>query len=585
MKTSGKGLYLGNARLPTEHYEVKEWTPKMFTSLKKCSTDIVYFAEKHFTIVDPDKGKTKIKLFAYQKRILRALRDNRFNIMLASRQCGKTTIMTIYALWLCCFQKDKRVLIVANKEDTAIGIFRRIRMAYELLPNWLKTGVKEWGKTGAIFSNDSAIHVSTTSEDAGRSGSYNCLIIDEMAFIDAHIVDPFWNAVFPVISRSNKSKCVIASTPNGVGNLFHSLWSQAQTEESPWNPERVDWWEMPGRDEDWKRETIAAMGSLEAFDQEFGNTFLQSGDAMLNPELLRKFAIDLMLPKFKYEDDCYSIWNEPKEGRLYAAGVDVAEGVGQDASCIQIIDITNLTNIKQSAIYHSNTIDPYNFSSKCHEILQQWGSPPVLVERNNCGAQVVDKLVLDMMYPRIVDYQPSAKGKNFNNRRGIINHTNSKYKGVVNMRYWLNKMLAIDIYDEDTQKELQSFVKHKNGRWAARNGTGVHDDRVMAMLWALFILETEVTKKWFEIAEFDENDKPLRLEPLDWGVGDFMKPSQLYDAKNPREDAYAPVLLGRDSHYMDQDIDDLRSQGWVEASSMPWYSDQTFGNGQMTMWQ
>ena len=31
----------------------------------------------------------------------------------------KTTTITIYALWIVCFQNDKRITIVANKKDTA----------------------------------------------------------------------------------------------------------------------------------------------------------------------------------------------------------------------------------------------------------------------------------------------------------------------------------------------------------------------------------------------------------------------------------------------------------------------------------
>jgi hypothetical protein len=562
MKTREKGLYLGNQNLPTEHYAVDHWTPKMLKDLRKCSTDIVYFAENFFTIVDPDKGKTKIKLFKYQKRILRSLRDNRYNIMLASRQCGKTTIMTIYALWLCCFQKDKRVMIVANKEDTAIGIFRRIKMAYELLPNWLKTGVKKWGETGCIFSNDSSIGVSTTSTDSGRSHSCNVLIIDEMAFVDAHIMNEFWNSVYPIISRSKKSKIIIASTPNGEGNLFHKLYSSAQAG-GAWHPERVDWWEMPGRDEEWKAETIAAMGSREAFDQEFGNTFLQSGESMLDPDLLQKFDVDIMIPKFSYDDGAYKIFEEPREHGLYVAGVDVAEGVKKDSSVIQIMDLTNLDDIKQSAIYRSNTIEPYDFTKKLFDTMKEWGSPPCLIERNNCGGQVVDRMVREYMYEKIVDYAPTVKGKNFNGRRGVICHTNAKYKGVTNMRYWVNQLKAVTVYDEITQSEFKNFIRYPNGKWAARKGDDIHDDTVMSMIWALMMLEEEVTKNWFEILETDDNGKPSKLGPIDYGVADYMTPiHEIHDSLNPRDHAYAPVIFGVNGNVADADMAELQMEGW-----------------------
>jgi hypothetical protein len=99
--------------------------------------------------------------------------------------CGKsliptsnTTLMTIYALWIICFKPDQRILIIANKEKTAISIFSRIRLAYEKLPNYLKPGVATYGKTGMSLGNGSSIGISTTSSDAARGESINCLTKD-----------------------------------------------------------------------------------------------------------------------------------------------------------------------------------------------------------------------------------------------------------------------------------------------------------------------------------------------------------------------------------------------------------------------
>ena len=131
--------YLGNPNLPTSQAEF-EFTPEMIKEIAKCKQNILNFAENHFYIVNLDVGRVKIKLHPYQKRILRSLRDNRFVCLLSSRQAGKTTVMTIYCLWLACFQDDQRILLVANKEETAKEIFSRIRLAYENLPNYLKPG-------------------------------------------------------------------------------------------------------------------------------------------------------------------------------------------------------------------------------------------------------------------------------------------------------------------------------------------------------------------------------------------------------------------------------------------------------------
>ena len=171
-KTKKREFYLGNTSLPTPEatYDYTS-NPDWLKDIQKCQKNILYFAENFFYITNLDEGKIKIKLRPFQKRILRSLRDNRFVCLLASRQIGKTTLMTIYALWIACFTEDQRILVVANKEQTAINIFKRIRTAYQKLPNYLKPGAVEYGKTSMTLGNGSSIGISTTSSDAGRGDS------------------------------------------------------------------------------------------------------------------------------------------------------------------------------------------------------------------------------------------------------------------------------------------------------------------------------------------------------------------------------------------------------------------------------
>jgi hypothetical protein len=558
---NNKDLYLGNTSLPTENAEF-EWTPKMVNDLKKSRRNILHFAENFFYIVNLDRGRDKISLYNYQKRILRALRDNRFNIVLSSRQSGKTTLMTIYALWMCCFYEDQRILIVANKEQTAINIFKRVRMAYEMLPNWLKPGVREYGKTAMTLGNGSSIGISTTSSDAGRGDSCNVLILDELAFIDNHLVENFWKSVYPIISSSKKSKIFIASTPNGTENLFYNLYSNAIKGDNNWHPERVDWHEVPGRDEQWKDDTIRSLGSKDAFDQEFGNKFIESGESIVDDDLYQKFNIDIEEPQYIYEEGHYHIWREPRPENIYVAGVDIAEGVHENATVIQVLDITNIEEIEQVACYCSNEISPYNFTTKLLEILKHWGSPPALIERNNCGSQVVDNLKNQYGYENIVNYAPNIKSKTYD-RPGVIAHTNTKYKGVTNMRYWVNELKCVTIRDKETIHELKNFIRYPNGTWAARKGEGLLDDRVMSLIWALMILEVEITEKFFEIVRLDDNNKPLELKIFDFGLRAFEDPTKLFVNEAKQEEFHQMPILFPNAQGAENEIHNLEEQGWT----------------------
>ena len=553
-----KQNYLNNPNLPTVDSQY-EYTSEMVRDIKKCTINILYFAENFFYIVSLDEGKQTIDLHLCQKRVLRKMRDNRFFILLASRQIGKTTLMTIYALRVACFQQDQSILIVANKEGTAIEIFRRIRLAYEELPNWLKPGVKEYGKTSMSLANGCRIGISTTTGTAARGQSINVLVLDELAFIESHLVEEFWKSVYPIVSSSKKSKIFIASTANGTGNLFHNVYTGAEQKRNGWACDKILWNEIPGRDEKWKQETIATIGSVDAFNQEFNCEFLDSGESSVGDELYERLSIYIKDPLYIMEDGHYQIWEEPKDDRIYVAGVDVSEGIDKDASVIQIIDVTDLTSIRQVACYHNNGMSPVNFTGKLNDILLQWGRPLALIERNNCGAQVVDNLRHIHGYDNIVSWGSAIVGRQ-KDQLGIVVHTNTKFIGVTNMRYWVNQLQVVQIRDANLLKEFKNFVRHTNGTWSAKKGAGYHDDRVMSIIWALLILDKVLVDKHFEVVQTDQNNRPLILRQIDYGTKYYTSPSSFYNDKDGTSSALPTLLNDQDNGYDEMDM--LMKQGF-----------------------
>lgn len=79
-----------------------------------------------------------------------------------------STSYTIFALWYSIINKEKTILICANKFNTAKDILSRIKLAYEELPNWLKPGVVEWNKGAVTFDNGCKIMAEATSGSSGR---------------------------------------------------------------------------------------------------------------------------------------------------------------------------------------------------------------------------------------------------------------------------------------------------------------------------------------------------------------------------------------------------------------------------------
>jgi hypothetical protein len=426
-----------------------------------------------------------------------------------------TTTITVYALWIVCFQSDKRITIVANKEITAKEIFSRIKMAFEQLPVWMKPSVKSWRKDGFVLSNDSAITISTTSSSGPRGSTSNLLIIDEMAHCPNELMRELWKSAIPIISSMKKSQIVVISTPNGTDNKFYELYQDSQKEGSEWHLEIVNWWDVPGRDEEWAKKTMALMGSKDDFEQEYCNKFHLEGKTAIDPELLKSLKEQCIEPVLVMDNGSYKIFQQPNPESFYVIGVDVGEGIGRTNTVAQILDVSDLTNIRQVATYATNQMSPFHFGTRLMGVLEDWGRPPILVENNNNGQQVLDVLCHTHNYESVVSYHFEGFSKHYNteNRFGIHNHTNTRYKGVTNFRYWMNSLNAVKLFDIDTLLELNNFVRQPNFTFSKRNDSDL-DDRVLSLIWALFILEPAVAEKYYNIVDVDDQGRPLKIRPL-----------------------------------------------------------------------
>jgi hypothetical protein len=291
--------------------------------------------------------------------------------------------------------------------------------------------------------------------------------------------------------------------------------------------------------------------------------FLQKGESSIDAELFEKFKSMCSDAVLILQDGKYKIWKMPQDNRLYIAGVDIAEGIGQDYSVVQILDITDLTNIEQVACFRSNDVDVPNFTTQLHEILTQWGKPLAMIERNNCGAQVVDNLYHMHKYENIINYGAAVAGRK-KEQLGVVAHTNTKHKGVINMRYWVNELQCIRFNDVNTIQELKEFVRKPNGTWSARGSC--KDDCVMSLIWALMALDNDanngICQRYFEILSVDDNGKPSAIKGMDFGLKYYTRPVNALAAYAQDADAVAPICFGNDSMQVDE-VQDLIAAGWT----------------------
>ena len=215
----------------------------------KCKMDVHYFAEKYCWVKGEKGEPVKLKLRDYQQEILDNFFNNRFNILMASRQTGKTISSSIMMLHFVLFNNNKNVLVTANKLDTAVEVLDKMREIYQRLPFFLQQGILNWNQKFMVFENKSRIKGFATTKTASIGQSADFLYLDEFAYLPDNIADKFYKSVFPTIANIENSKIIITSTPNGF-NLFHKLLMEAEKpegEKSSYVAKRVYWWQVPKR--------------------------------------------------------------------------------------------------------------------------------------------------------------------------------------------------------------------------------------------------------------------------------------------------------------------------------------------------
>ena len=276
--------YLGNPLLKKANTPI-EFTKDNIEQYIKCKNDPVYFARNYIKIVSLDHGLVPFDMYKFQEKLISNFHDHRFNICKMPRQSGKSTTVVSYLLHYAIFNDNVNIAILANKASTARDLLGRLQLAYENLPKWMQQGVLIWNKGSLELENGSKIVAASTSASAVRGGSYNIVFLDEFAFVPNNVAEEFFSSVYPVISSGKSTKMIIVSTPHGM-NHFYKIWHDAERKKNEYISTEVHWSDVPGRDEEWRRQTIANT-SEQQFAVEFECEFLGSVGTLINASKLR----------------------------------------------------------------------------------------------------------------------------------------------------------------------------------------------------------------------------------------------------------------------------------------------------------
>ena len=470
-----KESYLGNPNVKRDGV-LQQWTPELLKEYKKCMDDPAYFCRTYVKVIALDSGLVNFNLYPYQQDMFQHFEDNRFNVVLACRQSGKSISACAYLLWFVLFHSEKTVAVLANKGATAREMLSRITLMLENIPFFLQPGCKALNKGSLEFSNNSRIIAAATSGSSIRGMSVNLLYLDEFAFVER--AAEFYTSTYPVISSGAETKVIITSTANGIGNQFHKIWEGAVQGINEFQPFRVDWWDVPGRDENWKAQTVANTSQLQ-FDQEFGNTFFGTGDTLISADCL--LNLRAKPPKRLLEGGLLKIYEEPVKGHDYVMTVDVSKGRGQDYSTFNLIDIS-VRPFAQVAVYRNNTISPILFPNVIYKFAKVYNDAYVVIESNDQGSVVCNGLYHDLEYENM-HVESAIKA----NALGIEITRKTKRLGCSAIKDILETN-KINIVDEQTILEISTF-EAKGQSYEATDGN--HDDLMMNLVMFGYFVSTQ----------------------------------------------------------------------------------------------
>lgn len=471
----------------------------------KCAQDPAYFMKKFCMIQHPIRGKIPFELYDFQEKTVREFKDNRFNIILKSRQLGISTLSAGYSLWLMTFFQDKNILVIATKQEVAKNLVTKVRVMHANLPSWLKQRCVEDNKLNLRYMNGSQIKAVSSGPEAARSEALSLLILDEAAFIDK--IDEIWTASQQTLTTGGS--CIALSTPNGVGNWFHKTWIDAEEATGMFNPIKLHWTVHPDRTQEWRDEQDTLLGPSSAA-QECDCDFLTSGTGVIDPIILEKMRKSLCIDPIEKRgiDSNMWVWEPPNYTKDYLVCADVGRGDSADYSAFHVIELETLTQVAE----YKGRINTKDFGNMLVSVATEYNDALLIIENNNIGWATIQQ-VIDRDYPNLfytskdlqyVDVQHQVTNKHYREEKSMVAgfSTTSKTRPlIISKLEEFFREESVVIRSNRLIDELLTFV-YINNRAQAMNG--YNDDLVMSFAIGLWVRDTalrlrtqgvELTKK------------------------------------------------------------------------------------------
>ena len=508
----------------------------------KCMKSTPYALKTYLQTYDNTVSKyVPLELFPDQISLVEDYENYNENIALKYRQAGVSTVTAAWSSKKLVFAKKnspEKVLIIANKLDTAVEVANKIRGFTDQWPSWVGVGFSSEKNSQRHFklTNGCEVKAVATSKDALRGYTPTILIFDEAAYIEAD--GDFWAAC--MASLSTGGKVIVVSTPNGYDPIYYEIYDQALKGMNEFKVSEMVWWKDPryakdlslvnvkdiihyylNRNEYQNVEIVEYKDKEKNFDeirqlisqgykpsstwyesmvkklkydkrkvnQELECAFLGSGDNVFDSDMLEDLRVNMVKDApTKMMGGGLWIWKEPEMGKKYIMGVDVSRGDSEDFSTFQIVDF----DTREQVAEYVGKLPPDTLAEICYKWGNMYNAFIVIDITGGMGVTTslrLRELGYRNMYVDGIDvsnkwkFDPKATEKipgiNFNAKRVQIIATFEEY-----LRH------GFRINSSRLLNEMNTFI-YVNGR--PDHQKGQHDDLIMSVAMALYVGETSFT--------------------------------------------------------------------------------------------
>lgn len=457
-----------------------------------CKRDILFFAAGFCWLLEPRDSKCPVKPFLPYKFqedfiavILECLERGKPICCVKTRGMGLTWMIALVFVWLLIFH-ERRMMACMSRVENLVDetgdpdtIMAKMDFIIEMLPGWLRPRTDRSKLHLKSMDSNSTIDGASTTGSSFRGGRRYVVFVDEHAHIKTSDARNLQSALQSVADCR-----IYGSTPNGIGNMFHSV-----SMNEAWEQVRLHWTMHPiyskGKKRDrygkwtspWYESQCKELGHKQLIAQELDMDFLASQFSFFEAEHMAAVRAGVREPELRGSIECdmdtgdfngftrsdggeVLLWvkldeaGNPPHKRSYVTAADISAGTGSSNSCITVWDEQTGEQVLEYATPH---MTPERLAAVFRAICRWFGGTDgeshAIWENNGGHGAIFTRKVMEM---GLSNFHSEKRGSGIE-KAGQYTGPDEKSEG---MQEWRAAIVAgkCVVRSKDMADECQQYV-------------------------------------------------------------------------------------------------------------------------------